>query len=394
MFLDVVALLASLKQHLNELQVLKLELIKERKKNEETRKQLEDVKSNRTSAVFSDYDSSCCSGYDSSDVTSLLKELEEEKKRREAAEKRTDELVESHQHILRHFKSLEDVRFSKSPQKNLPWKTASLADLCWPDQNSPPFDVSKNVTKWPSIDSGAQMREYSSHGNSFIGDDETTGVLALAERVSSLESQLEQEINKREDAEYEVTKLEIENRSLHDELFETRDQLFETHDELVETRDQLLAASQHDLLEEDDQGESWEEKDYLKEATIRADSLFLHDEFGFGRRASCPSLNQAELANPNGEVQLRHSVKRGMGRPVSYHGNTNIPHLWQNRNTEHYEMDQYDSEIKHNIDPRDKDFRYVLRRLKLDTWKLYNDVLINGAMLKSTTDRLQRLSTS
>lgn len=374
-------LLETLRDHLNEVQILKLELLKERKNHDETRRQLDEVKSNRTSAVFSDYDSSCCSGYDSSDVTSLLKDLEEEKKKREAAEKRTDELVESHQHILRHFKSLEDLSSNQSLKNNLPWKAASLADLCWPEESSARFHSGKNVTKWPSIDSGAQMKECSSNRNSFV-DDETTGVLALAERVSLLETQLEKEINKRHEAECEITKLETENSNLHDELFDTRDQLFDT-------RDQLFAASQLDLREDDYKEQIWDEEDYIEQATT--DSLSLYDEFSLGRRASCPSLNQ-RLSNQIDDVQLRHRPKRHMSRPVSYHGDTRVAYVWQNRNAEHYEMDQYENEIKNKIDPRDKDFRFALRRLKLDTWKLYNDVLINGAMIKSTTDRVKKIA--
>ncbi|KAK3727075.1 hypothetical protein QZH41_007290, partial [Actinostola sp. cb2023] len=156
------AFLESLKGRLNEVQILKLELLKERKKHEDTKRQLDEVKSNRTSAVFSDYDSSCCSGFDSSDVEMLLKELEEEKKRREAAERRTTEIAESHQFFLRHFKSLEDVSQHTTWRDTLPWKAASVADLCLSDRGSNRFNSCREVTKWPSIDSGAQMKEFTS----------------------------------------------------------------------------------------------------------------------------------------------------------------------------------------------------------------------------------------
>ncbi|KAK3735308.1 hypothetical protein QZH41_020711, partial [Actinostola sp. cb2023] len=344
------AFLESLKGRLNEVQILKLELLKERKKHEDTKRQLDEVKSNRTSAVFSDYDSSCCSGFDSSDVEMLLKELEEEKKRREAAERRTTEIAESHQFFLRHFKSLEDAQIA--------------------------LNSCREVTKWPSIDSGAQMKEFTSCRNSFIEDD-NTGVLALAEKVTLLESQLEDEVNKREEAEFEIMKLASDNRDLHDELFETRDRLF--------------AASQHDIREDDFDGDMWD-PEYTEQCATRDDSMSSYEVFTLGRIASCPSLNQDNFAcNQHDDVQLRLGRRR-MSRPVSYHGDTSMSHVWRNRNTEHYEMDQYEDEIKKKLDPRDKDFRFALRRLKLDTWNLYNDVVMDGAMIKSISNRAKRIS--
>ncbi|KAK3735309.1 hypothetical protein QZH41_020710, partial [Actinostola sp. cb2023] len=113
----------------------------------------------------------------------------------------------------------------------------------------------REVTKWPSIDSGAQMKEFTSCRNSFIEDD-NTGVLALAEKVTLLESQLEDEVNKREEAEFEIMKLASDNRDLHDELFETRDRLF--------------AASQHDIREDDFDGDM-RDPEYTEQCATRDD---------------------------------------------------------------------------------------------------------------------------
>jgi hypothetical protein len=383
---------------LSEVQILKLELLKERKNHDNTKRELEDVKSNRNSMVFSDHDSSYCSDTDT--MGYLIRELEEERRRREEAEylkscheqeldflsKKTVELEESHKFLLRQFKSLEDVSVVKDEMcsKRFPWKAASVADLCLSDR-TPSLQNSSSegtLTKWRSDDSGAQLREYSRYKSSVT--DENTGVLALAEKVSCLEAQLIEEKEKRKISEFEITKLESENKELHFEL--------------DETRDQLLEISQHDLTQDNMsfEDEVWDdecddmEQENMDECTYEyGNNLSSYDEFVLGRGFSCPALNQNDLKSNQTNKTLRTQPR--IRRPLSYHGSTDISNLWQNRNVEHYEMDEYEHEIEKKPDPRDTDFKYVLRRLKLKTWNLYHDIVMGSAELKILGNRAQRL---
>ncbi|XP_031562048.1 uncharacterized protein LOC116297872 [Actinia tenebrosa] len=379
---DISDLLEDMRERLSEVQVLKLELLKERKKHDSTKRELEEVKSNRNSVVFSDHDSSYCSGFDSPDTDTttgyLLRELEEEKRRREEAEyvkrcheqelsylsTKNKELEESHSFLLRQFKSVEDIYQVRDEiwHERRPCKAASVANLCLHNKSLSKEEI---LTKWKSDDSGAKLREYSSCGF------DNPGVLALAEKVSDLELQLIEEREKRLVSEIEISKLEADNTQLQFELEETRDK----------SRDSI--SFEHELV--------WGQDYYDDDMNMKSDE---HYEYRYntctlGRGFSCPVLNQSDL-------NLRHPSKPRqkelcMRRPVSYHGCTDVSNNWQNRNEEHYEMDEYEHEMEKNPDLRDTDLKYILRRLKLKTWNLYHDIVMGSAELKILGNRAERL---
>ncbi|XP_032223097.1 uncharacterized protein LOC116604610 isoform X2 [Nematostella vectensis] len=361
---DVNALLQELREDLDEVQVLKLQLLQERKKHDNTKRELEEVKSSRNSVVFSEYDSSSgCSGFESSDtdaVAYLLRELEEERKRRQEAELarqchrneieqltfKTRLLEQSNTDLLRAVRSLEDLSTLQDDQEyRLPWKTSSLADICHSDDER----CSGGMTRWRSEgDSGLVT------GNQFDAvispiSDKSCGFMDLVQRVSSLEQELQDERTRREDTEFEMMKLGFENEELNLELELTREQLIGNHGELLERK----------TYDQDIDMRDTEVCDGSFGVTARMPHVHSARDNDLSSATTCHELR------PRMHPELRHSITKS----------------WLNINEEHYEMDEYEREID-RAENVPLDFRDTLRSLKSKTWTLLNEIMDEGKELR------------
>lgn len=179
---------------------------------------------------------------------------------------------------------------------------------------------------------------------------------SLEEKVTVLQKQLQDEKRRRDISEREVAKLQIEKEDLCIELEDTREQLRE---------------SQLNLFFEDDNEEpelcfdqSADENESLGfyGAETKDDSVLID------RRRQCSPSDNATTSTYRSspcldklQVQTEH-LSRGR-----------LTASWKSLNAHYYELDEYDDEINVELDA--SNVLDTLRRLKIHTNALYNDVL-------------------
>ena len=393
--LEISSILAELENDLDETQSLKLSLIEEQKRHKNTKRELEDIR--RSSLIFSDSSSSgLFADYDSAPSdenefvdyspreemengssqdeghSSLLDQMQDAFQNFEPPLARNDDLEWEHEDGWRKFGSVDNLntlsrrKSKKGPLLNLR-KTASLGRLNDDVRKKHVSEVrrrSGSGGKWNSEEKLKQNNEYSGALNRPKRDEQQFKSISLENKVALLEKQLQEEQQKRLISENEVAKLQMEKENLNEELEDTRDQLRLSHLNLY--------------CEDDD----YEEELYFVQADVASDSTEPHNKTAVleGKMRFSPA-DSDEAAACCSSPELLSQTERMR--------TTRLTESWRKVNSQFYELDEYDNEIKVELDP--SNIMDALRRLKTYTNCLYNDILFERDELQHLKKRASRL---
>ena len=401
-FVEISSILSELENDLDETQSLKLSLIEEQKRHKNTKKELEDIK--RSSIVFSDSSSSgLFADYDSapSDDNEFVdysprEEFEDTTNRNDDCSAlpfdqdqndyqdsepllaaRNDDLEWEHEDGWRKFGSvdnLDSLSRKKSKRRSLEnlRKTASLGRLNSNDRERRMVGLRRcEFGKWSSDDSLKRGNELSSSLNRRKREEQQFEL--LENKVALLEKQLQDEQQKRQMSENEVAKLQEEKENLYEVLEDTQDQLRLSH---------LNLYCDDDDYEEElyfEQGENvndFSEARDVNDETTTLESMERKIRFTptgieeTAARCSSPGVNKLQS-------QTEHMRT------------TRLTGSWRKVNAQFYELDEYDNEIKVELDP--SNIIDTLRRLKTYTNCLYNDILYERDELQCLKTRASKL---
>ena len=383
--------MAELENDLDETQSLKLSLIEEQKRHKNTKRELEDIR--RSSLIFSDSSSSgLFADYDSAPSdenefvdyspreeiengssqdegrSSLLDQMQDSFQNSEPLLARNDDLEWEHEDGWRKFGSVDNLdtlsrRKSKRGSLLKLRKTSSLGRLNDTARKKHESEIrrrSGSGEKWNSEEKLIQNNESPSALRT--RDEQQVKSISLENKVTLLQKQLQEEHQKRLMSENEVAKLQMEKENLNEELEDTRDQLRLSHYEDDDYDDELY------FDEADDAGELTEPHNIT--ATLEGKMKFSPTD-GDEAGACCSSpdlLSQTERMRT-----------------------TRLTESWRKVNSQFYELDEYDNEIKVELDP--SNIMDALRRLKTYTNCLYNDILYERDELQHLKKRASRLET-
>lgn len=385
--------MAELENDLDETQSLKLRLIEEQKRHKNTKHELEDIR--RSSMVFSDSSSSgLFADYDSapSDDNEIIdyspqEEIDNDSSRDEGHSSlnqmqgrfqssepllaRNDDLEWEHEDGWRKFGSVDNIDAlsrSKSRRGSLEklWKSASLGRLNVNarEKHGNRGHRSGSGAKWSSEESLKQNKSSGSLNKRRREEQ-------LEDKVALLERQLQDEQQKRQIFENEVTKLQVEKENLYDELEDTRDQLRLSHLNLY--------------CEDDD----YEEELCFDEADDADKFAEMNDptaaDIGDKTRFSPTDMDQTAACCSSPVLNKLLSQTECMS-------STRLTGSWRKVNAQFYELDEYDNEINVELDP--SNIMDTLRRLKLHTNCLYNDILYEREELQHLKKRASKLETN
>ena len=389
--------MAELENDLDETQSLKLSLIEEQKRHKNTKKELEEIR--RSSLIFSDSSSSgLFADYDSAPSdedefvdyspreevengssqdeghSSLLDQMQDAFQNFEPLLARNDDLEWEHEDGWRKFGSVDNLNtlsLRKSKRGSLLnlRKTASLGRLNDNVRKKHVNDVrrrSGSGGKWNSEEKLKQNNESSGALNRPKGDEQKFESKSLENKVALLEKQLQEEHQKRLISENEVAKLQMEKENLNEELEDTRDQLRLSHLNLY--------------CEDDD----YEEELYFDQADDAGDFTEPHN------KTSVAEGKMRFLPADSDEAAVCCSSPELLSQ-TEYMRTTRLTESWSKVNSQFYELDEYDNEIKVELDP--SNIMDSLRRLKTHTNCLYNDILYERYELQNLKKRASRLGT-
>ena len=364
-------MLSELENDLDETQSLKLRLIEEEKRHRYTKKELEEIR--RSSIVFSDSSSSgLFPDYDSnpSDESEAEVQRDEMREGEDCSLFQKEQTHGSHESFTLMLTDNEDFEWEHEDG----WLKFGSADgldtLCRRKIQNGLFDEPLRKSSSLGRLNGKQQRSRlaqrsnqkclqqrkNSHDSPDKGKRDEKERKSLEEKLAVLQKQLQDEKRRRDISEHEVAKLQLEKEDLCIELEDTREQLRE---------------SQLNLFFEDDDEEpelcfdqSADENESLGSYGAETkDGAVLIDR----RRQCSPSDNAMTSTHRSSpcldklQVQTEH-LSRGR-----------LTASWKSLNAHYYELDEYDDEINVELDA--SNVLDTLRRLKIHTNALYNDVL-------------------
>ena len=390
LFAEITIILSELENDLDETQSLKLRLIEEEKRHRNTKKELEDIR--RSSIVFSDSSSSgLFADYDSNpsddDEFAGSEPPKEEEEVDDAASGGEDnkamsglvscgfpntelplalneDLEWEHEDDWRRFGSVDRLHtLSRKRSKKLGCleklqKSASLGRL--------------NETGWHRSGNENVLKQRNESLSSLkIRHEDRKQLDSLEDKMALLEKQLQDEKRRREISENEVAKLQLEKEDLHAELEDTRDQLRESQLNLYYDEDDY----EEELRFEKGAGDSDSTDGMTDQATAakRKNRYSPTDNDVTAARCGSPGLNKFQSQTEH----LRRSRLTGS---------------WRSVNAQFYELDEYDNEIKVELDP--SNILDTLRRLKTYTNSLYNEILNERDELRHLKRRASKLESS
>lgn len=388
-FAEITSILSELENDLDETQSLKLRLIEEEKRHRNTKKELEDIRrssivfsDSSSSGLFADYDSNpsdddefpgsasaegegvdnLASGGEDSEVMSGLVSCGFPNTDLPLA--LNEDLEWEHEDGWRRFGSVDRLNtLSRKRPKKLGCldklqKSASLGRL--------------NETGWHRSGNENFLKQRNDSSSSLkIGHEDRKQLDSLEDKVALLEKQLQDEKRRREVSENEVAKLQLEKEDLHAELEDTRDQLRESQMNLYYDEDDY----EEELCFEKGANDS-DSTDGLTDQAIAAKRKTRHsptDNDVTAARCGSPGLNKLQSQTEH----LRSSRLTGS---------------WRSINAQFYELDEYDNEIKVELDP--SNILDTLRRLKTHTNSLYNEILNERDELRHLKRRASKLESS
>ena len=389
--------MAELENDLDETQSLKLSLIEEQKRHKNTKKELEEIR--RSSLIFSDSSSSgLFADYDSAPSdenefvdyspreeiengssqdeghSSLLDQMQDAFQNFEPLLAINDDLEWEHEDGWRKFGSVDNLnnlsrRKSKRGSLLNLRKTASLGRLNDDVRKKHVSEArrgSGSGGKWTSEEKLEQNNESCGALNRPKRDEQQFKSVSLENKVALLQKQLQEEQQKRLISENEVAKLQMEKENLNEELEDTRDQLRLSHLNLY--------------CEDDD----YEEELYFVQADDASDFTEPHNKTAVleGKMRFSPA-DSDEAAACCSSPELLSQTERMR--------TTRLTESWRKVNSQFYELDEYDNEIKVELDP--SNIMDALRRLKTHTNCLYNDILFERDELQHLKKRASRLGT-
>ena len=390
--------MAELENDLDETQSLKLSLIEEQKRHKNTKKELEEIRrsslifsDSSSSGLFADYDSAPSDENESVDYSpredvenrssqdeghsSLFDQMQDAFQDFEPALlARNDDLEWEHEDGWRKFGSVDNLntlsrRKSKRGSLLSLRKTASLGRLNDNVRRKHVNDErrrSGSGGKWNSEERLHQNNESSGALNRPKRDEQQLESISLENKVVLLEKQLQEEHKKRLISENEVAKLQMEKENLNEELADTRDQLRLSHLNLY--------------CEDDD----YEEELYFDQADDAGDFTEPHNKTSVLEEEMRFSPAQSdEAAACCSSPDLLSQTERMR--------TTRLTESWRKVNSQFYELDEYDTEIKVELDP--SNIMDALRRLKTYTNCLYSDILYERDELQHLKKRASRLGT-
>lgn len=399
-FVEISSILAELENDLDETQSLKLSLIEEQKRHKNTKKELEEIRrssiifsDSSSSGLFADYDSAPSDENESVDYSpreeiengssrdeghsSLLDQMQDGFQNSEPLLARNDDLEWEHEDGWRKFGSVDNLdtlsrRKTKRGSLIKLRKTASLGRLNDNVRKKHESEVrrrSGSGGKWTSEENLKQNNESSGSLNRRKRDEQQFKSISLENKVALLEKQLQDEQQKRLISENEVAKLQMEKENLNEELEDTRDQLTLSHLNLY--------------CEDDD----YEEEFYFDQAEDAGDFTEPHDKTAAleGKMRFSPTDSDETAAccgSPLASELLSQTERMRT---------TRLTESWRKVNSQFYELDEYDNEIKVELDP--SNIMDTLRRLKTYTNCLYNDILYERDELQHLKKRASRLET-
>lgn len=399
-FVEISSILAELENDLDETQSLKLSLIEEQKRHKNTKKELEEIRrssiifsDSSSSGLFADYDSAPSDENESVDYSpreeiengssrdeghsSLLDQMQDGFQNSEPLLARNDDLEWEHEDGWRKFGSVDNLdtlsrRKTKRGSLIKLRKTASLGRLNDNVRKKHESEVrrrSGSGGKWTSEENLKQNNESSGSLNRRKRDEQQFKSISLENKVALLEKQLQDEQQKRLISENEVAKLQMEKENLNEELEDTRDQLTLSHLNLYCEDDDYEEEFYFDQAE--DAGDFTEPHD--KTAALEGKMRFSPTDSG-ETAACCGSPLASELLSQTERMRT-----------------TRLTESWRKVNSQFYELDEYDNEIKVELDP--SNIMDTLRRLKTYTNCLYNDILYERDELQHLKKRASRLET-
>ena len=384
--------MAELENDLDEKQSLKLSLIEEQKRHKNTKMELEDIR--RSSMVFSDSSSSgLFADYDSAPSdeneimdyspreeaengssrdeghSSLLDQMQGGFQNSEPMLARNDDLEWEHEDGWRKFGSVDNIdslsrRKTKRGSLEKLWKSASLGRLnvSFREKQGNQGHRSGSGAKWSGEKS---LKQNKSSGSLRKPRRDEQQLVSLEDKVALLEQQLQDEQRKRQISENEVAKLQVEKEYLYEELEDTQNQL-----------------SHLNLYCEDD---DYEEELCFDQANDTGDFTEMNDKTAAveeNTRFSPTDIDQtAACCNSPVLNKLLSQTERMRS--------TRLTGSWRKVNAQFYELDEYDNEIKVELDP--SNIMDTLRRLKTYTNCLYNDILYERDELQYLKKRASRL---
>lgn len=372
-------ILVELENDLDETQSLKLRLIEEEKRHKNTKKELEEIR--RSSIVFSDSSSSgFLADYDDSNQ-SEENEIANYSSRDEvdngaSRDEDNSELVDqTSQGKFSLFASNEDFEW----EDEYGWRKFGSADHLDTLSRKRTQKLGLREKLWKSASLGSlnegrrrtslkQRNESSGSLNRRRKEDQQ--LESLEDKVAILEKQLQDEKRRREISENEVAKLQLEKEDLYVELEDTREQLM---------------GSELNLY--------YEEDDYDKELCFEQGGDD-NDAAGF-----CGTFDQMVTAETktrfsptDSEITAERCGSPGLNKLKSqteHLRRTRLTGSWRSVNARFYELDEYDDEIKVELDP--SNILDTLRRLKTYTSSLYNDILNERDELRYLKKRTSKL---
>ena len=376
---------------------MKLRLIEEEKRHRNTKNELEEIRRNSiifsdssSSGLFADYDSNPSDEGELADCSPPEEEVEadngasgdeDSSPRIEQVPRgfqsidrlliaRNEDLEWEHENGWRRFGSADHLdTLSRKRNKKLGsleklWKSASLGRLNEPAglRSFAKYDSEERLKQGNESPSSPKRR-----------NKEEKQLESLEDKVALLEKRLQNEKRKREISENEVARLQLEKEDLSVELEDTRDQLRESQMNLYYVED------------------DYEEELYFQQRDDDFDSAGL-----------CGMTDQAGTAESktrysptDSDTTAARCGSPGLNKLQSQTENLRRSRLtssWRSVNAQFYELDEYDNEIKVELDP--SNILDTLRRLKTYTNSLYNEVLNERDELRYLKRRASRLESS
>lgn len=357
---EINSILSELENDIDETQSLKLRLIEEEKRHRNTKKELEQVRrssfvfsDSSSSGLFADHDSNLSEDDDVGErVATEMEELDREGIGDEAFQHTEERLVAfnndfewEHEDGWKMFGSVDRLdTLSRKRTEQITYlenrqRSASLGMINVTGQSKSEF------LKCGSDESLKQCEEAMMSLRRHEDDE------SLECKVALLEKRLQEEKRRRAVSENEVAKLQLEREGLCAELEETRDQ---------------LRQSQINLFYEDDESE---EESSVNQGDPNTALSFMADQEVTAERKTRyltvkSDLPIARCGSP--ELNRLQSQSEQLKR-------TRLTSSWRSLNSQFYELDEYDDEIKVELDP--SNIFDTLRRLKACTNNLYHEVL-------------------
>lgn len=390
-----------LENDLDETQSLKLSLIEEQKRHKNTKRELEEIRrssivfsDSSSSGLFADYDSAPSDGEEFCDYspreeienTLSLNEdhsasiFDQDQTKFLDTEPQSaainDDLEWEHEDGWRKFGSLDNLdsltRKNSEGGSTIKLRKSSSMGKLNSDGRGRYVDERRRSghARWCSDESLEGSRKLSNSLHRRPSDD---GKMDLLEsKVALLEKRLRDEQRKRQISENEVAKLQVEKENLFEELEDTRDQL---HVRLSQLN---LFCADDDCYEGELHFEQSENVDDFSEAR-----KVNYETSSMERPIQAPTgiAETASRSSSPGVDKLRTQSEQ-MRR-------TRLTGSWRTVNAQFYELDEYDDEIKVEMDP--SNIMDTLRRLKTHNNCLYNDILYERDELKNLRKRASRL---